>query len=287
MYDTETELNYLNARYYNSAIGRFISEDPMFWSFDKAWLADPQNQNSYAYARNNPIGLSDPSGLLTAFFPGTWTESKNISSNFISDFKNTFAKQGSGDNFWMPAQKLYDNDASRQAVAQEFTDYLSTYQFAEGETLNVGGWSHGGNAAIISNNLYEGKIDNLVTLGTPVRADYSPDYSKIGSHYNAYSNLDVVQTLGGGQAYGSTLKGAALGALQGSLFGTLGTLIGAGIGAYNGAKEAHGEFGPAGRTYSGAENVNVTWQSGKNPISAHTNMPNTSVWSKIDQKIKK
>ncbi|MBI1866507.1 MAG: type IV secretion protein Rhs, partial [Candidatus Staskawiczbacteria bacterium] len=28
-YDAETGLNYLNARYYNSNIGRFISQDPM------------------------------------------------------------------------------------------------------------------------------------------------------------------------------------------------------------------------------------------------------------------
>ena len=61
-YDAETGLNYLNARYYNANTGRFVSEDPMFWNFDQAWLADPQNQNSYAYARNNPIILSDPSG---------------------------------------------------------------------------------------------------------------------------------------------------------------------------------------------------------------------------------
>ncbi|GEM_PF-836282 len=61
-YDADTGLNYLNARYYNATLARFISQDPMFWSFDANWLADPQNQNAYAYARNNPITLSDPSG---------------------------------------------------------------------------------------------------------------------------------------------------------------------------------------------------------------------------------
>lgn len=62
-FDSGTGLNYLNARYYNAAIGKFTSQDPIFWNFDQAWLADPQNQNSYAYARNNPIVGSDPSGL--------------------------------------------------------------------------------------------------------------------------------------------------------------------------------------------------------------------------------
>ena len=61
-FDQDTGLSYLNARYYNSNIGRFISQDPMFWNFDQSWLSDPQNQNSYSYARNNPITMSDPSG---------------------------------------------------------------------------------------------------------------------------------------------------------------------------------------------------------------------------------
>ena len=34
----------------------------MFWNFDQAWLADPQNQNAYSYARNNPLIYSDTGG---------------------------------------------------------------------------------------------------------------------------------------------------------------------------------------------------------------------------------
>jgi len=60
-YDIDTTLSYLNARYYDSSIGRFISQDPMFWS-PEGFLTDPQSFNSYAYARNNPIIYSDPSG---------------------------------------------------------------------------------------------------------------------------------------------------------------------------------------------------------------------------------
>jgi|SRR3989344_8225001 len=62
-YDAETGLNYLNARYYDASIGRFVSQDPMFWSLPLELLADPQQLNSYSYARNNPIVGSDPSGL--------------------------------------------------------------------------------------------------------------------------------------------------------------------------------------------------------------------------------
>jgi len=64
-YDEQTGLNYLNARYYNSAIGRFISQDPVSLATPEKLLEDPQQLNFYSYARNNPITLSDPSGLET------------------------------------------------------------------------------------------------------------------------------------------------------------------------------------------------------------------------------
>ena len=284
-HDAGTGLDYLNARYYDAKRGQFINQDPLARDNPEKFLADPQQLNTYSYARNNPINASDPTGLLTAFFPGTWTESKNVSSNFISDFKNTFAKQGSGDNFWMPSQKLYDNDASRQAVAQEFTTFLSNYKFAEGETFNVGGHSHGGNVGIIVSQMTDHKIDNLVTLGTPSRADYQPG-STVQRHIHAYSLFDAVQSFGG-EIPTSTWAGGFIGAAIGSLGGPIGSAIGATIGAGVGYKLGWGEASPAGKKYSGAENVNVTWQSGLGPFSSHTKMPNTSVWSKIDKQINK
>ncbi len=45
-YDETTGLNYLNARYYDSAIGKFLNEDPMHWTLPQELLLDPQQQNS-------------------------------------------------------------------------------------------------------------------------------------------------------------------------------------------------------------------------------------------------
>jgi RHS repeat-associated protein len=54
--DPETGLLYLNARYFDPAIGRFISPD--WW--------DPQKEgvgtNHYAYSDNDPVNKSDPNG---------------------------------------------------------------------------------------------------------------------------------------------------------------------------------------------------------------------------------
>jgi len=62
--DTETGNDYMFARYYNSATGRFLSPD---WSASLdpvpyAKLGDPQSLNLYAYVENQPITQADPGG---------------------------------------------------------------------------------------------------------------------------------------------------------------------------------------------------------------------------------
>jgi RHS repeat-associated protein len=71
----DTSLSYLNARYYDGGRGQFLSEDPSFLTIadpnklkqvtgqqQRSLLADPQQQNSYNYGRDNPVGNKDPSG---------------------------------------------------------------------------------------------------------------------------------------------------------------------------------------------------------------------------------
>jgi RHS repeat-associated protein len=56
-------LSYLNARYYNSAQGQFLSEDPVFLGNpNQQSLQDPQSLNTYSYSDDNPINKSDPNG---------------------------------------------------------------------------------------------------------------------------------------------------------------------------------------------------------------------------------
>ncbi|MFE5297318.1 ricin-type beta-trefoil lectin domain protein [Streptomyces sp. NPDC056632] len=50
----------LGARLYDPVVGRFLSVDPMLD------LNDPLQANGYAYAQNNPVSYSDPTGLSIA-----------------------------------------------------------------------------------------------------------------------------------------------------------------------------------------------------------------------------
>jgi RHS repeat-associated protein len=61
--DPETNLSYLQARYYDGSKGEFLSEDPVFLGDPRQQvLTDPQSLNSYSYASDNPIAKSDPTG---------------------------------------------------------------------------------------------------------------------------------------------------------------------------------------------------------------------------------
>jgi RHS repeat-associated protein len=56
--DTESGLDNFGARYFGSTLGRFMSADPL-----GGHMEDPQTLNRYTYVRNNPLNLTDPTGL--------------------------------------------------------------------------------------------------------------------------------------------------------------------------------------------------------------------------------
>lgn len=56
--DTDTALIYMQARYYDPMVGRFLSVDPVAVHPGIGWF------NRFAYAMNNPGALSDPTGMF-------------------------------------------------------------------------------------------------------------------------------------------------------------------------------------------------------------------------------
>ena len=90
--DSETGLYYLRARTYDPTLGSFTSRDPI-----SGTLKNPQSQDGYNYANDNPINLSDPSGMfglsdVRNFFTGIW----NGVSTYFTPQPCTYVSGGGG-----------------------------------------------------------------------------------------------------------------------------------------------------------------------------------------------
>jgi RHS repeat-associated protein len=65
-YDEETGLYYLKSRYYSPTLGRFLTRD----GYGYIKYGNPQTLNLYAYAENNPVSNTDPSGHFVPLLAG-------------------------------------------------------------------------------------------------------------------------------------------------------------------------------------------------------------------------
>ena len=81
--DSATGLNYMQARYYDPVIGRFLSIDPVGFS-----AASTGSFNRFSYTMNNPINATDPNGMCD-------TSRMCRSSGGIATGSGTFGRQSS------------------------------------------------------------------------------------------------------------------------------------------------------------------------------------------------
>ncbi len=276
-YNADTGLDYLNARYYDAKRGQFISQDPLVRDNPEKFLADPQQLNSYAYARNNPINASDPSGLVVVTVSGTTfglqksdylKDSTILQANIHKEFKGQDVL-----NFSWSGQ---NNNKARQDTANDFSSYISDTMknYSSNEPLNLICHSHGCNVITLYTQQQNAhQINNLISFEQPILGQYTGNESKIDNHINVYSNKDQIQNHGGTEHTVTGLIGAAL-------FGVRGGQLGDAIG--------WGEFGPAGRTIDGVSNIDASGQTHWwRPIRAHSSpYENPTVWSKIGKDVK-
>ena len=259
--DIDTGLVYAEARYYNPTTLRFNQQDKSHLylahqnfngiiGIDRnQLLLDPQQLNSYSYVRNNPINGKDPSGLLTVIIPGTNYDQQDYSlggdsENFVNAVGKTFGEKPA--IFDWSGENTID---AREKAAESLAKMIKDHKFADGEKLNLIGHSHGGNIAILASKKTDKETDTLVTIGTPNRTTYQPNYEKIKQHFNVYSSFDKVQRLG---EVGDPLR----------------------------------VIGPNPRKFNGAENINAGLRAGVTPWNSHSNLrKKVSVWSLVDKKV--
>ncbi len=110
--DPSSGLVYMRARYYDAALGRFISRDPIGLS---------GGLNVYAYVGNNPVNYVDPDGLFAKSVSNTLQGWGNTASQYydrassaLSNFGSQLDASGTVDQFGRKlAYDFVQNNPSR------------------------------------------------------------------------------------------------------------------------------------------------------------------------------
>ena len=121
-YDTESGLYYLNSRYYDPVTGRFVNAD--------GYVSTGQNVtdfNMFAYCKNNPANMSDPSGMCP--YNGT-----------VADFYRSEQGMPSLDctcGYTLPIQVIRTDSGRYVHIYAPETDVDNIYPYAENSATIV------------------------------------------------------------------------------------------------------------------------------------------------------
>jgi RHS repeat-associated protein len=178
--DFSTGLHYVRARWYDAALARFISEDPIGLN---------GGFNTYAYAGNDPVNQRDPSGLgpecpaWTVCEPlwdsfwwesgpfSRWAEDRHIQDSFSPGQFYGFGGRGGGSlNESVPGEvRAQKQQASREAVqcfanAIEVDAQFGAFQSVDQQYGVIGG-SFTSDALSGHITLNNGKLQRTITSG--------------------------------------------------------------------------------------------------------------------------
>ena len=115
-YDTETSLYYLQSRYYDPEVGRFINAD----AFASTDISSPISTNMFAYCENNPVMRDDHSGEIWAQF------AFGIASQYVGDVIGNIIGGKSGWDILKPTSSIGEYVASGVSAMIPGTKLISS-----------------------------------------------------------------------------------------------------------------------------------------------------------------
>ena len=159
--DQESSNDYFGARYFSSAVARFMSPDPLGGD-----LTNPQSLNRYSYVLNNPLTNTDPTGMYTC------TDSKDCSSKKDQALEKSLAGlRNSKDADVARAANAYGAQNKDNGVSVGFADLSKSGE--GGNTVSTIGVAADGSL----------RANSAITLNSKDGgADFTADVGHEGSH---------------------------------------------------------------------------------------------------------
>ena len=130
--DKATGLNYMQARYYDPVIGRFLSVDPVGFMD----TGHPGYFNRYSYVQNDPINMIDPLGLCSTSADGGLTDCPPV-----QEIEGGVVMQGAEFN---GLQTNYVSADNMETLTEVVGAVDSATQTDAGQGVLVGGQEAGG-----------------------------------------------------------------------------------------------------------------------------------------------
>jgi RHS repeat-associated protein len=158
--DTESGNDYFEARYYSSAMGRFMSPDPLL---NSGRPDDPQTWNRYSYVLNNPLVGTDPTGLY------------NLPTNCGDDktCAGTAANLKSGVTALTAAVNKLPDDDPRKSTLQASLKALGTENDGNNVNVQFGKTGDGSAAQTVPGADSSGKLNFTLTID-PKKNSWDP-----------------------------------------------------------------------------------------------------------------